>query len=218
VNLRLTGATALPVAVAIFALAGCSMPFASPAAKASAATDPRQAMLQFTQCMRQHGINMPDPDSSGRVSVHSGTGSDGASTDGSAMTDPNDPKFQAAQTACQKYMPSGGRGNMSPQDLKAEQAKGLKFSQCMRAHGLPSFPDPQSNAGGGNTFQKSSGSGGGGPSGGMFINGQSFTGFDPTAPEFQKAQDACISIMGVKGAPSGSGGGPAGSGTSSGAH
>jgi hypothetical protein len=32
----------------------------------------------------------------------------------------------------------------------------------------------------------------------MVINGQSFSGFDPNSPEFQKAQEACGSILGIK--------------------
>jgi hypothetical protein len=95
-------------------------------------------------------------------------------------------------------MPSGGPGSGTSQDAKANAEKALKFAQCMRQHGLPNFPDPQSNAGGGTTFQGPKGTGGSGPTGAMNINGQSFSGFDPTSPEFQKAQDACSSIMGIK--------------------
>lgn len=35
---------------------------ASSTTAAAAATDPEQAMLDFTQCMRDHGIDMPDPE------------------------------------------------------------------------------------------------------------------------------------------------------------
>jgi hypothetical protein len=95
-------------------------------------------------------------------------------------------------------MPSGGPGNLTAQDIKANQAKGLKFSQCMRQHGLPDFPDPQSDAGGGSTFHKVA-PGSNGPSGGaLSINGQTFN-FDPSSPAFQKAQQACSSILGIKG-------------------
>jgi hypothetical protein len=50
--------------------------------------------------MRSHGItDFPDPQSTnGRVgfSIKAGPGSD---------LDPNDPQFQAAQKACQKFLP-----------------------------------------------------------------------------------------------------------------
>jgi hypothetical protein len=48
--------------------------------------------------MRDHGVtNFPDPDENGGLQITGGPG-----------LDPNDPKFQAAQTACEKYRPSGG--------------------------------------------------------------------------------------------------------------
>lgn len=62
----------------------------------------------------------------------------------------------------------------------SEQAKfdaGLKFSQCMRAHGLSNFPDPTSGGGGGG-FQIQLGSG-----------------LNPASPAFQAAQKACGKIL-----------------------
>jgi hypothetical protein len=194
---RLIGAAALITAIAIVALAGCTAPFVSAQAKpASSSKDPRQEMLKFTQCMRQHGIDLPDPSSSGAITI--------GGTAGSAPplgSDPNDPAFKAAESACQKYMPNGGPSSLTSQDAKANQQKGLKFSQCMRQHGLPNFPDPQSAAGGGTTFQKAPETAGGGGGGAMVINGQAFSSFDPNSPEFQKAQQACSSILGIKGGP-----------------
>jgi len=32
--------------------------------------------------------------------------------------------------------------NMTPAQSAAENTKGLEFSQCMRSHGVPNFPDP----------------------------------------------------------------------------
>jgi hypothetical protein len=53
----------------------------------------RQQMLQFSQCMRNHGItNFPDPTFSGggaQLLFHAGSG-----------LDPNSPAFKAAQKAC----------------------------------------------------------------------------------------------------------------------
>lgn len=59
----------------------------------------RDRALKFAQCMRQHGIDMPDPqfESSGRVTQK-------------VSGNPNDPKFEQAQTACAKDMPGGGKG------------------------------------------------------------------------------------------------------------
>jgi hypothetical protein len=197
-RIRHIGVWALPAAMAIVALGGCTTPFSSPQSKATSSADPRQAMLRFAQCMRQHGVDVPDPNGNGAITIHSESGGSASGPQsGPAAMDPNSPTFQAAQTACQKYMPNGGPGNLTAQDIKANQQKGLKFSQCMRQHGLPDFPDPQSNPGGGSTFQQSA-PGSKGPSGGLSINGQTFS-FDPSSPAFQKAQQACSSILGIKG-------------------
>src|SRR5258708_19268259 len=205
------------MALAVVVLGGCAMPFGSTTASATNSPDPRQQSLHFVQCMRQHGVDLPDPSADGSITIHGeANGSSragGPSQCGPGGLDRNSPTFKAAQTACQKYAPNGGKENATAQDIKANQAKGLKFSQCMRAHGLPNFPDPQSNSTGGSTFQQAGpgGNGSGGPSSGaaLSINGQTFT-FDPSDPAFQKAQQACSSILGIKGGlagpPSSSGG------------
>ncbi|HEX4214301.1 MAG TPA: hypothetical protein VIA06_13370 [Candidatus Dormibacteraeota bacterium] len=55
--------------------------------------------------------------------------------------DPNSPQYKAAAAACQKLQPGAGTGN-SPADQAQARAEGLKYSRCMRAHGVPDFPDP----------------------------------------------------------------------------
>ena len=95
----------------------------------------QDAMVKFAQCMRAHGINMPDPKP--------------AAGGGGAMAMPgvnvNDPaamqKMQTASTACDKLLPNGGKP--TSQDIQRE----LKFAQCMRAHGVD-VPDPSANSGG----------------------------------------------------------------------
>jgi hypothetical protein len=56
----------------------------------------QQQMLAFSACMRAHGLNdFPDPSNGGlRIQVHPGSD-----------LDPNNPTFQKAQQACQKYIP-----------------------------------------------------------------------------------------------------------------
>jgi hypothetical protein len=63
----------------------------------------RDRALKFAQCMREHGVNMPDPEfqPGGRVTQQMAGG------------DPNDPKFQNAQNACAKDLPKGGKGVQS---------------------------------------------------------------------------------------------------------
>ncbi|WP_190276728.1 hypothetical protein [Catenulispora acidiphila] len=53
-------------------------------------------MLKFAKCMRDHGVAMPDPSANGSSMIQQGSG-----------IDPTDPKFKAAQTACQSLLPNG---------------------------------------------------------------------------------------------------------------
>jgi hypothetical protein len=61
-------------------------------------------MLAFAQCMREHGVDMPDPEfeGGGKVKMRIG-GPDGA-------PDLDGPAFEAAQEACQEELPDGGFG------------------------------------------------------------------------------------------------------------
>lgn len=80
--------------------------------------------------MRVHGVpNFPDPTSA----------DGGVQLSGSAINTQS-PAFASAQSACRKLLPGGlpGRGGGSPTRI----AQGLKLAECMRAHGLRSFPDP----------------------------------------------------------------------------
>jgi hypothetical protein len=84
--------------------------------------------LAYSRCMRAHGVtNFPDPDSSGDITIQSGSG-----------LDPNDPVFRSAQQACQSLAPTP-----SGDQQHGTSAQALRFSQCMRAHGFSDFPDPQ---------------------------------------------------------------------------
>lgn len=131
-----------------------------------------QKALKFSECMRSHGVpNFPDPNGQGVIQ--------GSSSEG---LDPNSPAFEKAQQACAKYM--GAKVAPSPAQQAAMEAAALKFSQCMRSHGVPDFPDP--------TF-------GSGPGGGVRISlggpGKSSSGLDPNSPIFQKAQQTCGSLL-----------------------
>ena len=89
------------------------------------------------------------------------------------------PAFKSAQQDCAKLQPNGGH----PQPLSATQREAaLRFSQCMRSHGISAFPDPSFS---GARVQ---------------MEGNRGSGVDPQSPAFQAAQKACGKIFG--GAPS----------------
>jgi hypothetical protein len=56
-----------------------------------------------------------------------------------AVKEASSPAFQAAQRACAKYY---GTSRSTPHVSPERMTKLLAVSRCMRAHGVPSFPDP----------------------------------------------------------------------------
>ena len=69
---------------------------------------------------------------------------------------------------------ASGQSGATGTNAKAASAQALKFSSCMRANGVPNFPDP--------------GSGGG-------IDIAPGSGLDPQSPAFQAAQKACGKLL-----------------------
>jgi hypothetical protein len=175
-------------------LAGCG-PSGTASATASPSLSPNDAARKFAQCMRQHGINLPDPQSSssggnGAFVISNGNG------DGNLTAGPDDPKFQKAQDACKSFMPSGGQ--LSPEEQAKMQQNALKFAQCMRQHGI-NVPDPDFSSAGHAV---------------LHTPGGSDTMIRPDDPKFIAAQKACESILGRPAGANTSGGG--GSGLSAG--
>jgi hypothetical protein len=100
----------------------------------SGATAQQNGPLRFSRCMRSSGVsNYPDPDSSGQL-VKKSPQQLGVSSS----------QFRSAESACQHLLPNGGSGPNAAQLLQVK-ALGLRFSQCVRVHGLANFPDPGSD-------------------------------------------------------------------------
>jgi hypothetical protein len=93
---------------------------------------------------------------------------------GGSGLDTNSPTYQAAAGACQKYQPTAGNSTDQGPTPGAQTAQ-LKFAVCMRSHGVTNFPE--GNSGGG---QQS----------------LSQYGIDTNSPTFQKANQACSSLLG----------------------
>jgi hypothetical protein len=100
--------------------------------------DVQQATLDFAQCMREHGVDMPDPtfdaEGNGQIMVRAGGPGD--------EIDPE--QMEAANEACQPIMEAvrGAFDAPDPEELERMKAEALEFSQCMREHGVD-IPDPQ---------------------------------------------------------------------------
>jgi hypothetical protein len=174
----LVGALALTLTVAacggggksngVASLSGADKPTATTSAGPRSEQDMQKAALAFARCMRQHGIDMPDPkfDANGGVTQELKRGPGGKG--------PNDPRFKAAQQACQKYLPNGGQPTKRDPE---QQQQMLAFARCMRQHGI-NVPDP--NPSGGN--------------GGIVVKGGPGT-LSPDDPKFKAAQQACQKLL-----------------------
>jgi hypothetical protein len=129
-------ASAIPVAVAalfiVLALAACGGGGDSGDANSSADEDQQEAALAYARCMREHGIDFPDP-VNGRFEFRSN------------RTD--ETKLQRAQEAC-RHLLEDAMPPMSEEQQAGEREAVLAFARCMRQHGVD-FPDPQFPQGGG---------------------------------------------------------------------
>ena len=122
-----------------------------------------QTALAYAKCMRSHGApNWPDPNSQGQFFK---TKADSADFHAPA----------SAYQACVHLLPD--HGQITPAQQHQVTILALKFAGCMRAHGIPNFPDP---TGGGFEFLPPAG-------------------FNPQSPRVQAAQQACRHYMNAAG-------------------
>ena len=149
--------------------------------------DVQDAMLAFAQCMRDHGVDMPDPQ----------VNAEGRGVFTAAGAPDDTAKMDEAQQACQEYLDKV-KSEMPPPDPAEQEARKqqmLDFAQCMRDHGID-MPDPEITTDGGGIQVKM-----GGP------------GIDDNSPAFKEANEACAAQVGMEGMGVASAPGTGGSGT-----
>ncbi len=127
--------------------------------------------IKFASCMRSHGEpNFPDS----AVSVNPSGGVMFRLSKGRGI-DPSSPIFKSAMQACQSLIPHAashaGASTGSTNQL-------LKYVQCMRAHGVPDFPEPNSQ---GQIMVE--------------VTGGANSDLNPSSPQFQAASQACRSLQ-----------------------
>jgi hypothetical protein len=88
--------------------------------------------------------------------------------------DKQGPKYKAANKVCEYLLPGSGSGP-SQAMVQEQLAKDLKFSECMRSHGITDFPDPKQSSQG--------------------ISIGPVHGLAASSPQFQAAQKACRSLV-----------------------
>lgn len=109
----------------IIAVAACG---SSSTPRTTASSSPLGASLRFAACMRAHGVpNFGDQTVNGTAATPApGT-----------RVNKRSPAFQGAQRACATLQAA-----MVEAKPKKSRATQLRYAKCMRAHGVPSFPDP----------------------------------------------------------------------------
>lgn len=81
----------------------------------------------------------------------------------------------ATAVGCAAALAACGSSSKSSTSLASSHySQGLKFSACMRSHGVPNFPDPSA-------------------SGGIHI--QAGSGLNPFSPSFRQAQASCAKLL-----------------------
>lgn len=118
--------------------------------------DDDEARRKFAECMRENGIDMPDPEPGERPRMQ--VRGDRA-------------EMEKAMDACRELLPNGGDFTPSAEQLESMR----EMAKCMRANGVPEFPDPDPNGGGIRIGQDS--------------------GIDPDDPDFKAAQEKCNDKM-----------------------
>ncbi|AHH99091.1 hypothetical protein GCM10010174_68530 [Kutzneria viridogrisea] len=115
----------------VASLNGSKVTSTGKAADSDVPTDPDKKALKFAQCLREHGMDVPDP----KPGSGGGMMMPALPADASEAAD-------KAMDACKKYAPVG---DIDPNDPKVKE-KELKFAKCMREHGVDT-PDPGSGQG-----------------------------------------------------------------------
>ena len=140
-------------------------------------------MLAFAKCMRAHGVpNFPDPRPPGQIPA---TRTIQPARSGGFTANPSSPAYRAASTDCRSLADASPVTAAAGNQVMATQ---LKFAVCMRAHGVPNFPDPTST-------------------GEIGDNGE-IAGVNQSSPAFEAAERACSHLL-VLGQPPGGGPGTA---------
>jgi hypothetical protein len=153
--------------------------------------DPQEAMLAYAQCMRDHGIDMDDPQfASGDGAFMVRIGGPGERPD----FDPESEGFQAAQEACGQIL-EASRPRLDPEAQAELLEQQLAMAQCLRDNGVDGFPDPVMDSDG--RMQR-------------FVDpGTDDLPFDPFSAQFQQARETCARQLGIERGP-GFGGPPPG--------
>jgi hypothetical protein len=131
---RSLAALAVTAMVGLISACGSSAPAQAGGSDGGSAATHEQA-VKFAECIRTNGVSaFPDPDALGQFAY-------GIPSESSPLN-PGSAAWQHAVGACKSLEPTSF---MPTSFTPAQLAARLKFAQCVRANGVPGFPDPTSN-------------------------------------------------------------------------
>ncbi|MFI6299655.1 hypothetical protein ACIBEJ_49230 [Nonomuraea sp. NPDC050790] len=125
----IAGCGSQPTSAGVASVAS-AQPSASASATPTTTADPQEQARKFAQCMRDNGVDMPDPDPNGKM---------GLKIDAKKV---NEPAFKKAAEACKDLRPFRDRADLTPED----QERLRQYAACMRENGVD-MPDPDPNGG-----------------------------------------------------------------------
>jgi hypothetical protein len=177
-----TGATVALIAVAALAVAACGSPSATGSGVVNLGTtngagtpttlatgNATSLLVRWAACMREHGDpNQADPtvDSQGVISVIIPTGAPQTLSG----------EVHGGTAPCNSYLAGASSALRDGKPVvQPSQATELKFTACMRTHGVPNYPEPK-----GSTTD---------------FNG---TGVDPNSPLVERASNLCEKKTGLQ--------------------
>jgi hypothetical protein len=160
-TMRIGGRVSVALAALALALVLAACGGEDGEAEAAATDDRQQAMLAFAECMREQGIDVPDPQE-GRLRVRPRSGG--------APSEAERSEFEEANKKCREHLEGVGPPELSEEDRVAVQEAMLAFARCMRENGV-NVPDPEFGKGGG------------------FF--RIVRGGDPEDPDFKAAEKTC---------------------------
>jgi hypothetical protein len=139
--------------------------------KSKGATNPttKPSLLALAKCMRAHGVpSFPDPKALSQIPT---TQIPQKAPSGRFTAKPNSPAYQTASHHCKSLALARPVTQTVQGHVTAAQ---LKFAVCMRAHGLPNFPDPTNN--------------------GEIGNNGAISGVNPSSPPSHGAEEKCSKL------------------------
>jgi len=130
----------------------------------------KRSPLAFARCMRAHGVpNFPDPRPLSQLPA---TNTMQPAPAGGFTANPHSPAYQRASRDCNSLAVATQVSQGQQNQVRTAQ---LKFAVCMRAHGVPNYPDPT-------------------PDGDVGNDG-AISGVNPSSPAYQGAEEHCSNFQ-----------------------